>query len=205
MKLLIADDDVFFRRLLERMLEDDYELVSVKDGEQAWEYLQSPDSPRLAVLDWVMPKLTGPQLCRRVRESRRLDSIYLIILTAKNDTASLVSALQAGADDYVTKPFEPNELHARIRVGARVVELQNKLTTQIAQLENTLARVEQLQSLLPICPTCRVARTDTHYKDAIDAYIREHSDTFVHGYCPSCVMRGTDPLPREIDQIGDQP
>lgn len=193
MKLLIADDDVFFRRLLERVLEEDYQVIAVEDGEQAWNQLQGANAPELAIFDWVMPKFTGPQLCRKVRESRRLDSVYLVILTAKNDTASLVSALEAGADDYITKPFQPSELRARMKVGARVLELQNKLAAQAVLLEGALSTVDQLQKLLPICPVCRAVRLDTTYADAVETYLREHPHSLDQVYCPSCSLHLADP------------
>lgn len=117
MKVLVAEDDVFFRRLLEGILAPNYEIVLAPDGTEAWSALQRADAPRLAVLDWVMPGMSGPQVCRKVRQSPALSSMYLMILTAKNSSPDVVSGLRAGADDYVTKPFEPEELRARVKVG----------------------------------------------------------------------------------------
>jgi two-component system cell cycle response regulator len=127
MKLLIAEDDGFFRKLLEQILASDYELVLAENGEKAWAELQRKDGPRLAILDWVMPRMTGPQVCREVRQSPQRSSMYLIILTAKNSVADVVSGLRAGADDYVTKPFEPQVLRARVKLGERIVDLQQSL------------------------------------------------------------------------------
>jgi DNA-binding response OmpR family regulator len=130
MKLLIAEDDVFFQNLLQRVLASEYEIVIAHDGNEAWATLQSPDAPRLAILDWVMPGLSGPQVCRRVRACAALSSTYLIILTAKNNEADIVSGLRAGADDYITKPPIPAELRARVKVGERVLALQAEVEAQ---------------------------------------------------------------------------
>ena len=124
-KLLVADDDPFFQTLIGGLLAPDYELVIVPDGSEAWRELQKPDAPRLAILDWVMPGLSGPQICRKVRASSSLSSTYLILLTARNNESDIVSGLRAGADDYITKPPIPAELRARIKMGERVLALQD--------------------------------------------------------------------------------
>jgi DNA-binding response OmpR family regulator len=100
-------------------------LVIAQDGNEAWRELQRPGAPRLAILDWVMPGLSGPQICRKIRASSTLSSTYLILLTARNNEGDIVSGLRAGADDYITKPPVPAELHARIRMGERVLSLQD--------------------------------------------------------------------------------
>jgi CheY-like chemotaxis protein len=117
MKLLIAEDDVLFRNILLRILAPEYELIFAHDGDQAWAALQHPDAPRLAILDWVMPGLSGPQICRNVRGCERLSSMYLILFTARNSTADVTSGLRAGADDYITKPFHAEALRERVRFG----------------------------------------------------------------------------------------
>ncbi len=136
MKLLIADDDAFFRELLQRLLAPNHEFVVAADGLEAWALLQGPDAPRLAILDWVMPGLSGPQVCRKARTSGTpVSSAYLIILTAKNSEADIVSGLRAGADDYITKPPIPAELRARVKVGERILALQDAVEAQ-ARLAN---------------------------------------------------------------------
>ncbi len=132
MKLLIAEDDVLFQKMLAQVLARDYEVILAHDGNQAWEVLQRPDAPRLAILDWVMPGLSGPEICRKVRVCPSLSSMYLIILTSKNNEADIVSGLRAGADDYITKPPLTAELRARVRVGERILLLQEAVEAQSA-------------------------------------------------------------------------
>jgi DNA-binding response OmpR family regulator len=154
MKLLIAEDDIFFRRLLKQTLAPDYDVILAQDGNDAWATLQQPDAPRLAILDWVMPGLSGPQVCRRVRQCSRLDSMYLIILTAKNSAADVVSGLRGGADDYVTKPFSPEELRARVKIGERILDLKDSLAERSIEADEASERETLLQQLLLSLP-CR--------------------------------------------------
>lgn len=135
-RLLVADDDVFFQRLIEGQLSADYDLVIVQDGLEAWHELQKPRAPRLAILDWVMPGLSGPQICRKVRASESLDSVYLILLTARNNESDIVAGLKAGADDYITKPPLPAELRARLKMGERVLALQDAVNAQSMRANN---------------------------------------------------------------------
>jgi len=131
-KLLVADDDPFFQTVIAGLLTRDYELVIVQDGTEAWRELQKPGAPRLAILDWVMPGFSGPEICRRVRASSNLSSTYLILLTARNNESDIVSGLRAGADDYITKPPIPAELRARIKMGERVLALQDAVKMSAA-------------------------------------------------------------------------
>jgi two-component system cell cycle response regulator len=128
MKVLIADDSATSRELLRRALSGwGYEVVMAEDGQQAWDILAQPDPPPMAVLDWVMPHMTGPDVCRKVREKRREPYTYLLLLTSKNTKDETVEGLDAGADDYIVKPFEQNELKGRLRVGKRIIDLQMEL------------------------------------------------------------------------------
>ena len=128
MKILMAEDDLISRRILETILTKwQYEPVVAVDGDEAWEIMQKTDSPNVAVLDWEMPGKTGVEICQRVKKLHASNPPYIIILTAKNDKADIVKGLDAGANDYVSKPYDKNELLARIRVGQRMVELQSEL------------------------------------------------------------------------------
>jgi len=124
MRLLIAEDNSFFVNMLRRFLSPEYEIITANDGTEAWNLLQSSDAPRLALVDWVMPGFSGPELCRKVRACPRLSSMYLILFTARNSVADVVSGFRAGADDYITKPFQPEELLVRVKLGKFVLDLQ---------------------------------------------------------------------------------
>lgn len=128
MRILIAEDNRFFRRLLEVNLKQwGHDIVQCEDGQQAWDVLKGEDPPRLAVLDWEMPKKHGVEICRDVRELKDRPYVYIILLTAKNRQDDLVEGLESGADDYITKPFDPVELKVRLRAGTRIVQLQDDL------------------------------------------------------------------------------
>ncbi|MBY0512995.1 MAG: response regulator [Gemmataceae bacterium] len=129
MKILIADDNHFYRCALQATLvEWGYEVVAVADGEAAWEVLRGEHAPKIAILDWKMPKLDGLEVCRQLRAMPRHEPTYVIVLTAQAGKANAVTALESGADDYVTKPFDRAELAARLRVGRRIVTLQTSET-----------------------------------------------------------------------------
>ena len=128
MRILIADDEPVSRRILQGLLGKwGYEVVSVEDGDAAWEKLKSPDAPRMVLLDWMMPGQNGVDVCRALRRLRPEPYTYILLLTAKDAKESIVEGLESGADDYLTKPFHPQELKARIRVGLRLLELEDNL------------------------------------------------------------------------------
>ena len=128
MKILVAEDDLITRRILEaHLVKWGYAVVMVADGQEAWRLLQQDDAPSLAILDWMMPGMDGTTICREVRKLNRQPYIYLILLTARGYKEHLIEGLEAGADEYLTKPFDPYELKARLRAGARIVELQDSL------------------------------------------------------------------------------
>jgi two-component system, cell cycle response regulator len=135
-RVLIAEDDRVSRSLLQRVLGQwGYEVSATSDGEEAWHALQQPDAPRLVVLDWMMPGLDGVDVCRMVREKDVPDPPYIILLTARDGKGDIVAGLDAGANDYVGKPFDKAELRARLEVGRRFIELNRKLL----QTQETLA------------------------------------------------------------------
>ncbi len=127
-RVLIADDDAISRRVLQAQLQRwGYKVSAVDNGMQAWIALQKEDAPRMAILDWVMPGVDGPELCRRIRALNRNNYFYVLLLTARDNKQDIVAGLDAGADDYLTKPFHTDELRARVRVGKRILELQEAL------------------------------------------------------------------------------
>jgi len=188
MNILIADDCPDSRALLKRVLTRwGYEVVVTEDGEQAWEAMQRPRAPRMAILDWMMPGLDGVEVCHRARQTSGTSSTYLLLLTARSEREDLVTGLDAGADDYVVKPFDCGELRARVRAGERILALQEALSRQVTELEEALARVRQLEGILPICTYCKKIRDDGDYWQQVETYIARHSEArFSHGICPCC-------------------
>jgi diguanylate cyclase (GGDEF)-like protein len=158
MKILIADDSIVSRHLLDATLRKwGYEVVVACDGVEAWNYLQAEDAPKLAILDWVMPGLTGPEVCRRVREHAHDKDIYtyILLLTSKSLREDLIEGLEAGADDYLTKPFDQHELKVRLRAGTRIIDLQRELVAAREELreqatKDFLTRVWNRSSILDI-------------------------------------------------------
>jgi two-component system, cell cycle response regulator len=128
MKILIADDSIVSRHLLDATLRKwGYDVVVASDGIEAWNQLQTEDAPSMAILDWVMPGLTGPEVCHLVRKRARERYTYILLLTSKSLKEDLIEGMEAGADDYITKPFDQHELKVRLRAGTRIIELQAEL------------------------------------------------------------------------------
>jgi diguanylate cyclase (GGDEF)-like protein len=188
MKILLAEDSVVARQMLGTALTaSGYEVVVAADGEQAWRALQGPDAPVLALLDWMMPGLDGLEVCRRVREAAREPYVYIIILTGRERPQDVVEGLAAGADDYLKKPFDNQELQARIRTGRRMVELHAQLvaarealreqasTDSLTGLANRRSILDTLGRELERCrrsgASCSVAYMDLdHFKRVNDAH-----------------------------------
>ena len=204
MKILVAEDEPVSRRALEATLcQWGFNCVTVENGAEAWRVLQAPSPPRLLILDWMMPELDGIEVLARVRSSSENRAAHVILLTGRDSRTDMVRGLEAGADDYITKPFNPAELRARVQVGVRVLGLQEALAARVHELEEALSSVKRLQGLLPICSYCKKIRDDQNYWQQVDAYITEHSEAaFSHGICPECYTRiastdlaGLDELP----------
>jgi phosphoserine phosphatase RsbU/P len=187
-RILIAEDDAVSRTVLDRTLRGwGHDVVVTQTGSDAWEALLDDDAPRLAILDWMMPGLEGPEVCRRVRALARPIPTYIILLTARGQTDDIVVGLDSGADDYITKPFDRQELRSRIRVGERVLALQKGLADRVRELEEALGHVKELKGLLPICSYCKAVRDDRNYWHRVETYIAANSAArFSHGICPGC-------------------
>ena len=198
MRALIADDDRIATEILSTALKRmNIEVAVANDGGAAWELLTAGGGPSLAIIDWMMPTIDGLELCRRIRQTAAHAHMYVILLTGRDDRKDVVAGLDAGADDYIVKPFDPDELRARVQVGIRVLTLQERLADRVAELQDALTRVKRLQGLLPICSYCKRIRGDDQYWQQVDSYIVEHSDAqFTHGICPPCSQK----LMAEIDE-----
>ncbi|HZS46970.1 MAG TPA: response regulator transcription factor [Blastocatellia bacterium] len=203
MRILIAEDDPTSRLLLKTVLvRKGYEVIAATNGGEAWRMLQQEDAPKIAVLDWMMPEMDGQEICVKLRARESSVSTYVILLTAKSAKDEIVAGLQAGANDYITKPFVREELLARVQVGVQMVTLQQALSARVIELEAALAKVKQLEGMLPICASCKSIRDDSGYWNTIEDYVSEHSDAvFSHGICPDCAKRL---YPEEFDRIASR-
>lgn len=201
LRVLVADDEPVSRTIVAAILrKGGYDVTLAADGNEAWQVLQTPGAPALAVMDWMMPGIDGPDICRRLRQLESSTPTYVILLTSRDASADIVTGLRAGADDYVTKPPDEDELLARVSVGARVIGLQQALADRVRRLEEALSNVKQLQGLLPICSYCKRIRDDKNYWSQVETYISDHSGVqFSHSYCPDCFARYVQPQIDELD------
>ena len=189
MRILIAEDDVTSRTVLEGVLRNvGHEAIPAVNGADAWRKLQEPDAPQLAVLDWMMPELDGLEIVRRVRAQQPDRAVYIIMLTTRDDKADIIAGLDAGANDYLAKPFDPGELRARIEVGRRMIELQDALTAKVQELNEALDQIKTLRGIVPICMHCKKIRDDQGFWSQVEVYVHNHTEAeFSHGVCPDCM------------------
>jgi sigma-B regulation protein RsbU (phosphoserine phosphatase) len=188
MKILLAEDDEVSARLMTmRLTQWGYEVKCVSNGIQACEALRELAAPQLALIDWMMPEMDGVEVCRQMRASLMDSPLYLILLTARGAQEDIIKGMEGGADDYVVKPFHPQELKVRIGAGARMIQLQNTLKDRVAELQEAISKVKFLQGLLPICSYCKRVRDDQDYWHKLETFVSNHAGTeFSHGICPPC-------------------
>lgn len=189
-KILIAEDDEISRKMLRRiLLKDGNEVTAVEDGLKALALLKN-ETPDILVTDWMMPDLDGSELTRRVRALNLPGYVYIILLTALTEKERIIEGLDAGADDYITKPYDKTELLARVRSGNRVIQLEKSLRQKNQELSEALAQVKQLKGLLPICMFCKKIRKDEDYWQQVEEYLFEHTEAdFSHSICPECMQK----------------
>jgi len=200
MQILVAEDEATARFLLQRTLTQwGHEVVAVEDGAAAWSALECDAPPRLLILDWMMPQVEGIEICRRIRADAKLRDSYIIMVTSRDAEDDIVAGLDAGANDYLSKPLHRRELRARIDVGQRVLGLQAELAARVRELEAALERERTLEGLLPICSYCKKVRDDDNYWQQVEGYIESRADvSFSHGICPECYEKIVQP---ELDQL----
>lgn len=186
MKILIADDDATCRLLLGATLQTlGYEVVSTAHGQEAWEWLQGEHFP-LLISDWMMPELDGPELCRKVRAQNAEKYTYVVLLTLLEGKSNYLEGMRAGADDFITKPFDEDQLVARLQVAQRILGLQT--------------RVRQLEGLLPICCYCKNIRDEKDHWVKVESYLQRRTEvSFTHGICPRCLRDQVQP---ELMKLG---
>ncbi len=191
MRVLVAEDDPSSRHILGALLtKAGYEPVLAADGNEAWQHLSEADAPSLAILDWMMPGISGIELCLRISREERETRPYVILLTSRAGKRDIVAGLQAGANDYIVKPFDREELCARLEVGRRVVELETALARRVAQLQEAIGKIHTLRGLIPICSSCKKVRDDRGYWKQVEEYVSDRSEAeFSHGLCPGCLAK----------------
>ena len=188
MKILIAEDDSTSRKILEGILGKwGYGVVATADGLEAWEALQGEDPPPMAIVDWLMPRMDGLELCRKIRRTPSLQGTYVLLLTGKRQKEDVVAGLDADANDYVRKPFDREELRARIQVGARVVELQAALARSVKEHQETLSRMTNRQEFLGVCRSCKKIRDERNHWQLWEVYVSDHRNAkLILELCPAC-------------------
>ncbi|PKN18831.1 MAG: response regulator [Deltaproteobacteria bacterium HGW-Deltaproteobacteria-6] len=191
MRLLIADDDANTINLLRKYLTQwNYDVVTAGNGLEALEIIKGENSPEIIILDWLMPGMDGIEVIRNVRQMKSSSPPYIILFTVRDEKGAIIEGLDAGADDYVTKPFDKDEFHARIRVGERYVRLQNALAQRIKELQDAIAQIHTLRGIIPICSFCHKIRNDQKSWERLEKYIGDHSEAeFSHGICPECAKK----------------
>ena len=173
MRILVVEDDVDARQMLQVLLQlDGHQVVTACNGLEGWNAFQNDRFP-IILSDWLMPELDGLALCRKIRESGRSYYSYIILLTALQGKANYLEAVSAGADDFVSKPYDPEVLKSRIMVAERIVSLQD--------------RVKRLEGILSTCMYCKKIRDERNDWVSIEHYITQRSEaSFSHGVCPDC-------------------
>jgi DNA-binding response OmpR family regulator len=191
MRILIAEDDpVTSHRLKALAASWGYEATVTADGPSTLETLNGHDAPPLVLLDWMMPGIAGPQICGAVRRRGGGESIYIIMLTARQRPEDMLAGFDAGVDDFLVKPFNADELRGRLKAGARIVDLQQRLASNVDELKTALTNIKSLKGMLPICGYCKSIRDDSNYWHQLEAYVSQHSDAeFSHGICPECLEK----------------
>jgi sigma-B regulation protein RsbU (phosphoserine phosphatase) len=188
MRILIVEDDPLSRLHLQTLLREwHYDIDVACDGEEGV-MLFHQTKPQMILLDWVLPGISGLEVCARIRDTSSKNPPYIIFVTGKGGSEEIVEGLKAGANDYVSKPYNESELRARIQVGERMLSLQHSLAERVQELEEAAARIKVLSGLLPICAYCKKVRDDQGYWTQVESYVSRHSAAvFSHGICPECL------------------
>jgi len=188
-RILVADDEPVSRRLVQAILQQSaHEVLLAEDGLKAWDLLRE-SSPNMLIADWVMPRMNGLELTKKARtELQRPTYLYIIIVTAKQRPQDILTGLASGADDYISKPFNREELKLRVTAGQRVLRWDTELQKKNHQLEEALAEVKQLKGIIPICMFCKKIRDDQNYWHQLETYMMNNAGAdFSHSVCPDCL------------------
>ena len=187
--VLVVDDDAVSSSQLGALAKAaGYDVKTAQNGREAWELLQLARIP-IVISDWYMPEMDGPELCRRIRARVRDPYVYFILVTARGGKQQYLAGMEAGADDFIAKPVDPDELRARLKVAERILGLRKEL--------------EQLEVLLPICSYCKRIRNDKEEWEPLERYIEQHFERLVtHSICPDCYEKHVQP---QLDRRPERP
>jgi phosphoserine phosphatase RsbU/P len=185
--VLVVDDDPVSRAQFSALAQAaGYEVTLAVNGREAWDLFQVARIP-IVISDWYMPEMDGPELCRRIRVRTRQPYVYFILVTAKGGKQQYLAGMDAGADDFIAKPVDPDELRARLTVAERILGLRQEL--------------HQLEALLPICSYCKRIRNERDEWETLDSYLERRFDTQLsHGICPECYAKHVQP---QLDRYPD--
>ena len=203
MRILVAEDEPVSRAVLVAQLTRlGHEVVATEDGEQAWARFAA-EPLECVVTDWMMPGMDGLELCRRIRAGAERPWAYVLLLTSREGRESLLEGLDAGADEFMSKPPDARVLQARLHVAQRLLGLERSLRDRVAGLEKALEEVRQLRGILPICMYCKKIQTGPDAWKGVELYVSEHSDaSFSHGVCPGCNETILQP---QLDELRARP
>ena len=188
MKILIAEDEYTTRLMVQVSLEKwGYKVESAVDGQEAWSLMKKQEPPDIAILDWEMPEIDGIEVCLRIKELERKNPVYVILLTGRDSQNDIRHGFDAGADDYITKPFNDDELRSRVRVAERIVRIQSTLTASLEELKMALDLVETFPDNVCVCMSCRKIEAEDASWHQLENYINSNNDSrFVQTICPEC-------------------
>ncbi len=190
MKILVVEDNRLSRLMLEKYFSQmGYQVVVARDGLEALEVYHN-EPIKMIVTDWEMPRMNGLEFIQQVRQEEHDERAYIILLTIKDQKQEIIAGISGGADDYVQKPFDKEELEVRINAGRRILKMQQDLKTHIASLEEAISHIKTLQGIIPICMHCHSIRDDKESWERIETYISRHSEAeFSHSLCPACMEK----------------
>ncbi len=189
-RVLVVDDEPSNIKIIKETIKGYCRVSAAVSGAAALEFATSDTPPDLILLDIVMPDMDGHEVCRQLKIHPKSKMIPIIFLTAKNSSTDEISGFELGAVDYITKPFSPMVVNARVKMHLELKQYQDQLKKKNSQLKKALDDIKQLSTIVPICAQCKKIRDDTGYWQQVEQFIATHLDAqFTHGYCPECYQK----------------